>query len=326
MESLPDRPDVSVVIVNWRVRDLLDRCLETLLSRSPGVAMEVIVVDNDSGDGTMEMLAEKYPSVIGIQAGRNLGFSGGNNLGFARCSGRFVLLLNPDTEVSEGAVRILRDSLDSYPGTGAVGPMVRVPSGQIQLSCARRFPTLWNQVLEVTGLPHKFPHHPMTGQFRMGSWDHLDERFVEAVSGCCMMVRREIIEAVGGLDDSFFMYGEDLDLCWRVGREGMGIRYVPSANILHLSESSSSQVASRMFVETLESMNYFFRKNRGVTDALIYRCLMGSAALFWLILEGIRSCVVRGGKRALLRDEILPRYRDMLKWACGGFQRAGTPQ
>jgi hypothetical protein len=312
------RADVSVVIVTWKVRDLVDACLRTLVEGTRTASLEILVVDNDSGDGTIEMLRERWPQVVAIPSGGNLGFSGGNNLGFAHATGRHVLLLNPDTEVHDGAVDRLLERLDADPELGLVGPKVLLPSGRIQLPCARRFPDLWNQGLEILGFAHKWPRSRLFGDYRMGWWDHLDERDVDAVSGCCLLIRRELLLSLGGLDESFFMYGEDLDLCWRVRRSGHRIRYVPSAGILHLSESSSVQDGHRMFIETFESMYTFFRKNRGGLQAFLYRTLLGGTSAAWWVIENLRAALVGGEKGASLRRTAIPMYRSMVDWSLRG--------
>lgn len=311
-------PDVSIVIVSWKVRELLDRCLVTLREAEPDLVAEILVVDNDSKDGTLEMLAARHPHVIAVDAGQNLGFSGGNNLGFARATGRTVLLLNPDTEVRSRAISRLLAVLDSSPDLGIVGPKILLPSGKIQLPCARRFPTLANQAIEILGLSHKFPKSRIAGHYRMSDWDHLDERDVEAVSGCCLLVRRDLLAALGGFDESFFMYGEDLDFCWRARRRGARIRYVPSAEILHWSEQSSAQNESPMFVETFESMYKFFLKNRGLPVAGAYRALLGGTSAAWIAAEGLRAFLVGGEKAKHLRAHVIPMYRTILGWAVRG--------
>jgi GT2 family glycosyltransferase len=318
-------PDVSVVIVTWKVVDLVETCLRTLIEGTERATLEILVIDNDSRDGTLEMIAEKFPAVTAIDTGANLGFSGGNNHGFARATGRHVLLLNPDTEVAPGAVDRLVEALDASPDLGLVGPKVLLPSGKIQLPCARRFPTLWNQALEILGVSQKYPAHPVFGHYRMGFWDHGDERDVEAVSGCCLLVRRELLDRVGRLDESFFMYGEDLDLCWRVRRTGARIRYVPSAEILHLSESSSAQDEHRMFIETFESMYRFFRKNRGALAAFAYRLITGGVSAAWWVLENGRAAVVGGEKARALRSGPIPMYRAIVDWSLRGSLRGRFP-
>ncbi len=318
VRSTGTQPDVSVVIVTWKVLDLVEACLRTLIDGTKEARLEILVVDNDSGDGTLAMIGEKFPQVIAIDSGGNLGFSGGNNLGFESATGRHVLLLNPDTEVADGAVDRLLATLDSAPDLGMVGPKLVLPSGKIQLPCGRNFPTLWNQALEILGASYKRPTHRIFGHYRMGYWDHLDERDVEAVSGCCLLVRKELLDRVGHLDESFFMYGEDLDLCWRVRAAGARIRYVPSAEILHLSESSSAQDEHRMFIETFESMYRFFRKNRGALAALAYRASQGGVSALWLAVESLRAALVGGDKAASLRKGAIPMYRSILDWSLKG--------
>jgi GT2 family glycosyltransferase len=318
-------PDVSVVIVSWKVRDLLDKCLVTLRDADPELNRETIVIDNDSRDGTLEMLAARHPDVIAVDAGANLGFSGGNNRGFALARGRTVLLLNPDTEVRAGAVTRLLRALDASPELGIVGPKIVLPSGKIQLPCARRFPTLGNQLLEILGLPYKYPENPIAGHYRMSDWDHMTERDVEAVSGCCLLIPRDLLNELHGLDEAFFMYGEDLDLCWRVRRRGRRIRYIPAAEILHYGEQSSVQNENPMFLETFESMHRFFRKNRGPVVAAAYRTILGAASVAWIMAEHGRAALAGGAKAAHVRARVIPMYHSILGWALRGPAHTRKP-
>jgi GT2 family glycosyltransferase len=313
--AAPLRPDVSVVIVSWKVRELLDKCLETLRTSTERARLEVLVIDNQSGDGTLEMVADKHPSVVGIDSGGNLGFSRGNNLGFARATGRTVLLLNPDTEVRPGAVDRLLETLERDPAIGIAGPKVLLPTGEIQHACARHFPNLWNQALQILGFAHRFPQNRWAGDFRMSSWDHQDARDVDAVSGCCLLIRADLLNELEGLDPSFFMYGEDLDLCWRVRKRGARIRYVPSAEILHISMQSSTQAPRRMLVHMHESMYRFFRKNRGAWAAFVYRMTFAAVSGAWLVAESLRARLVGGEKARALRESAIPRYQTIFDWA-----------
>jgi GT2 family glycosyltransferase len=152
----------------------------------------------------------------------------------------------------------------------------------------------------------------------MSDWDHLDERDVEAVSGCCLLIRADLLKSLGGFDEGFFMYGEDLDLCWRARAKGYRVRYIPSAEIVHYSESSSAQNASPMFIETFESMFKFFRKNRGGLQAAIYRGMTGGLSAAWIAAESAKAALARGERAAHIRDRVIPMYRSIVDWSIHG--------
>lgn len=266
--------DLSVIIVNWNVRDLLRGCLRSLYDGPQGVTFEIFVVNNDSTDGSPEMMRREFPHVHLIQNVKNLGFARANNQAMKLSQGRYLLLLNPDTLILHDAVTKMVRFMDDHSEVGALGPKILTGEGQIDFRCARRFPSLGSELWEKTGLAARFPNNRLLGRHLMGDWDHEDCREVELLTGACLVVRREVIDQVGPLDEDFFLYGEDVDWCYRIKRAGWKIFYYPDAAIIHLGGQSSAPVQVELDMEALRSMNLFFRKDYGLLYALAHRAFM----------------------------------------------------
>jgi N-acetylglucosaminyl-diphospho-decaprenol L-rhamnosyltransferase len=235
--------DLSIVILNWNVRELLDRCLASL--RSDHYALEIIVVDNASHDDSVTMVRAKYPQVTLIVNTGNRGFTGGNNQGIEASHGRYVLVLNPDTEVLADALDRLVRYLDDHPEVGVLGPQLLNPDRSIQ-SSRRRFPTLATAFFESTWLQGLAPRGILTHYYMDDvPLDHAHE--VDWLNGAGTVFRREVIDQVGGYDaQNFFMYSEELDLCRRVKEAGWKIVYLPEARVIHYVGQSSDQAVNGM--------------------------------------------------------------------------------
>lgn len=238
MTGAPAR--VTAVVVSYNVRDLLRACLNSLeAARETGELDEIIVVDSSSSDGSDRVIRDEFPRVA-LHVVPNRGFGAGVNAGLAVSSGDAVLILNPDTVVCPGAVSALSAALYSSPGTGMVGPQLRYPDGSRQLS-RRRFPTPWTPVFESTILEEWLPGNRWVRDYRM--LDDLGQRAtaVDWLVGAALMVRREVVEQAGGFDESFWLYAEELEWCYRIRRHGWEIRYFPDATVIHHEGSSTSQ-------------------------------------------------------------------------------------
>src|SRR4030095_180344 len=221
---MPDNR-VSIIIVNWRTPRLLAACLDSL-SLDPGHAQfEFIVVDNHSDDGSGEMLAQQYPFVKVIANSENLGFSKACNQAIPLAQGKYVLLLNPDTVVAQGAVSALADFMEADNDCGAAGPKVLNPDGTLQLACRRSFPDPVAAFFRITYLSRLFPRHRLLARYNLTYADPEATLEVDALSGSCMMVRRQAVDRVGLLDEDIFMFGEDIDWCWRIKQAGWKICY-----------------------------------------------------------------------------------------------------
>lgn len=289
------RPYLSIVIVNWNVRDLLRRCLESVVSRQPSAVSEIIVVDNASTDGSVEMLQSEFPQVTLIANAENRGFPAANNQGITAAQGRYVLLLNPDTEVFDDALITLVHYLDAHPDVGLVSPQLLYPDGRIQ-SSRRRFPTLAILFLESTWLQSLAPRSLLSRYFFLDRPDDatLD---VDWVTGAAMLARRETIEQVGRLDEGFFMYSEELDWCRRIKAAGWRVVYYPAAQIFHHEGKSSEQAVPARHVSFQRSKVRYARKYHGLRVATALRLYLSALYVWQLGLELSKGLV--GHKRAL---------------------------
>lgn len=241
--------DVSAVIVSYNVRDLLLKCIASL--RADGIE-HIVVVDNASKDGSAEAARLADPEVDVVALDENLGFGSGANRGVARTSTPYVVILNPDLEVEPGATKALLDVLDRMPDVGIVAPRIETPDGRLYPS-ARTFPDM------VDAAGHAFLHfvwrsNPFSRRYKMLDWDHAAACDVDWVAGTHLVVRRTAWDAVGGFDEAFFMYLEDVDLCWRMARAGWRVRYEPAARVVHAIGRSTDQTPYRMIAEHHRSL------------------------------------------------------------------------
>ncbi len=271
---MPQRPDLSVVIVNWNTRDLLAQCLSSIYIYPPVDEFEVLVVDNLSSDGSVQMVRERFPQVRLIQNTENVGFARANNQAILESTGRYVLLLNPDTEILPDALLTLLDFIEEHPEAGAIGPMILNPDFTLQSSC-NPMPTLWR---EFWHLMHLDPILPQS-VYREERWDTTIAHKVEVIQGNCLLIRREALSDVGLLDEAFFMFTEEVDLCYRLLRRGWSLYWVPMARIIHYGGQSTRQVAREMFLELHRSKVVFFRKTRGKWGGLVYKLTLLVTAL-----------------------------------------------
>ena len=261
-------PDLSVCIVNWNTRSDLEQAIASIAedasgSRSgpaSGLQVETVVVDNGSTDGSADMIRERFPSVGLIESGGNLGFARGYNLAATKASGRHLLMLNPDTVVQPGGLRELVSFLDSHPEAGAAGPRLVNPDGSLQYSC-RRFPRPMAALFRNTPLGKLLPGNRFTRDYLMTDWDHHLVREVDWLSGAALCIRRRAWEQVGGFDEAFFMYAEDIDWCLRAHQAGWRMYYVPQAVVMHRIGRSSDQRPLAMVVQFHRSMIRFYRKH-----------------------------------------------------------------
>lgn len=293
-------PDLSILVVNWNVRDLLRRCLQSILANLPACQLEIIVVDNGSTDGSVEMVRTEFPQVHLIANPDNRGFPVANNQGLAVARGRYVLLLNPDTEVVGNALETMVAFADAHPDVGVVGPMLLNPDGTVQ-SSRRRFPTLLTAVFESTWLQ---PYAPRRLLARYYVLDRPDDEVqdVDWVTGAALMARREAIEQVGPLDEGFFMYSEELDWCRRFREAGWRVVYLPTARVIHYGGKSSEQVLPARHIHFQRSKIRYFRKYHGAVAAGVLWAVIVGNYLWQIGVEGAKWLV--GHKRSLRAERI----------------------
>ncbi|MBW8015852.1 MAG: glycosyltransferase family 2 protein [Planctomycetes bacterium] len=267
--------DVSVIIVNWNTRQLLFDCLKSLKDTTNNIIYEVIIVDNNSSDDSVEMVAEHFPDANLIVNDKNLGFAAANNQGIEISQGRYVLLLNSDTVLYEGAIEKNVVYADENPDAAVFGCRVMNSLDDVDMTCFC-FPTLRSLFFSITGLEHAFKMNRLFGGERMRWWPRDTFRKIDVVTGVYMFTRKRAIDEVGMMDDSFFFYYEETDWCYRFAKAGWKRLFNPEAVILHVGGGgqSSSNAALKMFVQQQKSCLIYFKKHKGPLKTFIARMLL----------------------------------------------------
>jgi len=314
----PGPIQLSIIIVNWKSSDLLRNCLLSIYSCGDTPKLEVIVVDNASFDGCGEMLARDFQQVTFIQNDVNSGFGEANNVGYAKSSGQYLLFLNPDTEIVGSALDRMASVLETEPDAGIVGARLLNSDSSLQTSCVQAFPSLLNQLLDSEVLRATFPRAGLWGTRAL-----FEERegpaVVETVSGACLMIRRDLFERVQMFSPEYYMYSEDLDLCFKSAAAGWKTYYVRDAIVFHHGGQSSGVKPESHFATVMlrESQRRFFQLRVGPIYAFLYRTSMGLAAVcrlvpmagfFFLTLGRFRGSELRAG---------LGKWFKVLRWSIG---------
>ncbi|MBP7863499.1 glycosyltransferase family 2 protein [bacterium] len=301
-------PTVSIVIVNWKTPDLLVACIESIKKNDAGHAdFEFLIVDNNSQDGSVELLSKNFPDIFLLANDENLGFSIACNQVIPKAKGKYVLLLNPDTLVEDNAISRMAAFLDARKECGAVGPKVLNPDGTLQLACRRSFPSLESAFYRVTYLSHLFPNNKTFAKYNLTHADPDKELEVDALSGSCMMVRKEIIDRIGLLDEDIFMFGEDIDWCWRVKEDGYSVIYFPQSVVYHIHGASSRLRPIGATINLHKGMEVFYRKHYAKQywapiNLLVYAAIWARAALF--ILVNLLKSVTDNKKKEAIDKQI----------------------
>ncbi|MFZ1730190.1 MAG: glycosyltransferase [Bacteroidota bacterium] len=259
------RPAISVVIVSYNVRDLLESCLQSLYTALSGISHEVFVVDNRSDDGTVEMVRQRFPQALMIANDDNLGFARGNNLALSRATGETLLLLNPDTLVQEDTVSTMLQFFRENEDVGMAGCKIINPDGSFEPACRRSFPGVWPSFTKLSGLSSLFPRSQLFARYNLTYLSEDESYEVDAISGSFMMLRRAVYDAIGGLDESYFMYGEDLDWCYRTQKAGWKLYYVHNTKIVHYGGESTKRSSIDAHAEFYRAMQVFAKKNLGLS-------------------------------------------------------------
>lgn len=296
-------PRVRVCVVSWNACDDLRRCLSSL----PGAvadpaAMDVVVVDNASTDGSPEMVAAEFPDVRLVRLETNTGFSGGNNVALENLDADYAFLLNSDAVCHPGALDALLAFADATPDAGMLGPKVLNPDGSLQFSC-RRWPTPAAGLFRNVYLGRLFPKNRAAADYLMRDYDHAHPADVDWLSGCALLARRTCVEKIGLLDgETFFFYCEDMDWCLRAQVAGWRVVYFPGAVVTHKIGASTDQIAEKMIVEHSRSMWRFWRKHRAFFAGKV-PVWAGALVLPWAILRaGVRIVRRRMRSEATRRD------------------------
>jgi GT2 family glycosyltransferase len=273
MSSSPEttNPLVSIVVVTWNAKRYVEECLASLRANAP-CGTEVIVVDNGSSDGTPDLIRETFPEVRLIVNAANHGFARGNNIGIAASRGRYLFLVNSDVNVPAGCLQKIIKYMDSHPEVGLLGPQMLGPHHEIRRSTMRS-PTLANLFGRALALDTIFRGTRWAGGFLMGDFAHDATREVEVLNGWFWVARRQAVEQVGGLDEQFFMYGEDLDWCYRFRAAGWKLVFFAGAAAVHYGGMSSAAAPVRFYVEMQRANLQYWKKHHGRLSCVGYRLI-----------------------------------------------------
>jgi len=295
-QSQRERPAVSLVIVVWNAKKYVLECLESLRERCESVYDEVIIVDNASSDGTPELILEMFPEFKLIRNPENLGFAKANNIGIAQCSGDYICLVNSDVKFTSDCFSPMIRFLVDNPEVGMVGPKMLRPDGTVWRS-TMRFPTVWNQFCRAVGLDIAFKKSRLFGGLLMSDFDHQTTAPVEVLNGWFVVVRRIAVSRVGLLDPQFFMYGEDLDWCYRFHQAGEKTVFFADAEAIHYGGASSSNAPLRFYLEQCYANWQYWQKHRGW---LAQRAFLASLAIHHLLrmLGSLRCYLVAPSQRS----------------------------
>ncbi len=300
--------DISVIIVNWNVRDLLGDCLASIYADTGSLNIEVIVVDNVSSDGSVEMVRSRYPQVIVVEPGENTGFSRGNNIGIARASSDYIFLLNPDTVLHNGCLAHLFEYMKSHQEVGVVVPLLMNADGSVQ-SSRRRFPTMVTAYFESTWLQPYAPRNILSWYYMEDhSTAHAHE--IDWAQGAALMVRQATIDQAGMLDEQFFMYSEELDWQRRIKEAGWQIVFLPYAKVTHYGGKSSEQVKAQLHIYFQTSKIKYFRKYHGRTAAGLLRLFLMTSYRAQVAVESVKKLL---GHKVEMRQERIDAYRKVLR-------------
>jgi GT2 family glycosyltransferase len=314
--------ELSIIIVNWNSVDYLRNCLASIYEHTQGLDYEIVVVDNASPELGVDRLKDEFPEIILIKSPENLGFARANNLGVKHSSGRRLLFLNPDTELVEPAIQTVLRHMESLPNAGIVGCKLLNSDRSTQTSCIQKFPTILNQLADFQYLQDRWP--------QCGLWDlgplfanGCEPRPVEMISGACMLMSRQVFEQIGSFSEEYFMYAEDLDLCYRANRAGLVNYFIGEATVIHHGGKSSakqsvSEWATRM---KFQAILQFCRKTRGRTYGSMFRVAIGLAAMLRLV--AIMAAIPFVGA-AKFRSAVT-KWQAILKWALGADGPPLTP-
>lgn len=289
--------DLSIAIVNWNTQGYLTQCLrsiqaagvidaETRTVRLDSYTAEVLIVDNASADQSVRIVQQDFPWVRLIQNPRNVGFAPANNQAIGISTGRYVLLLNSDTEVRGTALQALVEFMDRQSAAGAAGAYLLNADGSLQPSCQPMI-TPWREFWRLIFLDRIWQR----STYPLQDWNTRTPHFVEVIKGACMIVRRTALDQVGLLDEQYFFYTEEVDLCYRLLHNGWTLHWVPWAQVVHYGEASSKQMAEAMYVQLYRSKVQFYRKTGGDRRARLFKCLVACAYVPRLVIAEIMAAL-----------------------------------
>jgi len=291
--------DLSICIVNWNVKELLNACLGSIYKETKDISFEVIVVDNNSSDDSIRMIKNDFPQVIVIENKYNAGFTRANNQAINIAQGRYIMLLNPDTEVLDSALNKMLRFMESRRDCGALGCKLINTDGSLQRSC-RTFPSLDVMIYSALFLDSLFPKRRIFGKYFMTWWDFNETREVDQPMGSALMIKKEVLDSVGLFDQNIFIWFDEVDLCYRIKKAGWKIFFTPEAQIKHHLSQSFKQWKSvpqivKGAITWRKSRNYFFKKHKGSASVLaLWGLDILQVAVIFGILFFMTKLILRG--------------------------------
>jgi GT2 family glycosyltransferase len=271
--------DISIIYVNWNCAEEIIASIDSVYRHCEGASIEIIVVDNDSAEGTGGLERDDIRLILNQE---NSGFGAGCNLGARQASGQFLLFLNPDTLILNNIFTKSMDFLKEHPETGAIGPMTLETDGTIHYGAGKSFPTLFFDFLEHSTITFRYPKNRILGAPYYSFWDHKSTRTVDTLLGACMMFRKDVFEAINGFDETFFLYYEEVDLCKRTWMAGYNIFYLHDCLIIHKGKKSTTKRyghVDKMIFQYLESAYIYFLKHHGQLYASIWKKMISGIYL-----------------------------------------------
>ncbi len=299
-----EKLDLSIIIVSWNVEKQLRPCLKSIYAlqgRVANVETEVLVVDNASVDNTVAMINKEFPQIRLIANKENRGFAFANNQGIGLAQGSYVMLLNPDTEIVGDALFRMVDYLQQHPEVGLLGPQLLNSDGTVQ-SSRRRFPTLATAFVESTVLQRNLSRSSILANFYVKDKPNDTTQEVDWLVGACLLVRKEVIDRVGMLDERFFMYLEEVDWCYRIKKAGWRVVYLPAAQVIHHYGQSADQDIPHRHIYFNDSKCKFYEKYYGVVLGRVLRWFIIATFLYQMLEEGTKLAL--GHKRSLRRHRL----------------------
>lgn len=318
---MDNRPVLSICIVNYKVEDLLRKCLNSIYESISCIAFETIIVDNNSGDGSVEMIKSIFPQANSIENKENVGFSKANNQAISIANGKYILLLNPDTIVKHHAIEKMVKFMENHQSVGILGCKLLNSDGskKIQWTSCGSFPTLFNVFLWQSLLEKLFYKNRIFGMRQMTYWQRDTNKEVDWISGACMLIRREVINDIGLLDESFFSYFEDTDFCYRAKKKKWIVYFLADAHIIHIGGQSWNLLHKKAIENKLENIHRFFMKYYGELPAFMCELLILYGSL-------LRSCIwtiLFLTNRDIRYKRKLEEHKEIIKWCIKNISLPG---
>lgn len=303
---------ISIIVVNWNTKDLLRDCLNSVIAQTK-TDYELFVVDNDSPDKSADMVKAEFPKVKLIANKENRGFAAANNQAIEIASGEYIFLLNPDTIILENAIDKMVDYMDRNPQIGASSCKLLNGDGSLQKSVGN-FYSFWATILENRIIPKLLPNSKFLSKRLVAFWDHETEREIDWARGAVLLVRNSIVKEIGALDEQYYIYGEEIDWCWRIKKAGYNIMYLPQAEIIHFGKASSEQRKIAMFIQNYKSFYIFLKKNYPFYSYYIYRSRTMVYIYLWLLKFKVSKILNRNDSAKESALQGMEVYKASLKW------------